>query len=377
MNTKKWFFAYLAETILILIVIAAAVIYIDPYFHYHYPHSDKYKYALAGERNINHGILEHFQYDALIIGTSMTQNFRTTEMDNLFGTRSVKVPFPGATFKEIDENIAHAIDKNPDLRIVVRALDYDMLFYGKDDMRTDLGRYPEYLYDENIFNDVEYIFNRSVVFEYVGKAVSNRIRGTAPGIDSFDDYSRWDIYYSFGPDCIYPSKNLVLSSVGSPVYLSPAEEQSVRENVQANVVSLAEANPEIDFYYFFTPYSAAWWQNKLESGQIQMVFRAEQIAVEEILKCENIKLFSLSDDADVCMDLNNYKDPTHYAPWINSLFLKLMRDERCILTEDNYLQRLDAQHSLYTEFDYNSLLTQEDYEDDLIAQKRLFSKYGF
>ena len=47
---------------------------------------------------------KHFDYDAIITGTSMTENFLSSEFDSLFGVNSVKTTFSGASYKEINQN---------------------------------------------------------------------------------------------------------------------------------------------------------------------------------------------------------------------------------------------------------------------------------
>ena len=43
-------------------------------------------------------------------------------MGSLFGVNSIKVPFSGASYKEVSDNLANALAYHPDLKIVVRAL---------------------------------------------------------------------------------------------------------------------------------------------------------------------------------------------------------------------------------------------------------------
>ena len=49
--------------------------------------------------------VKHFEYDAIITGTSATQNFKTLELGKLFCVNSIKVPFCSASYKEINENL--------------------------------------------------------------------------------------------------------------------------------------------------------------------------------------------------------------------------------------------------------------------------------
>lgn len=94
MKAKKWFLScmsVLAGSILIMLLVFWIF---DPYFHYHKPFSF-ISYRLYDERYINDGISRHFDYDAIITGTSMAQNFKTSEVDALFGVESVKETFSG------------------------------------------------------------------------------------------------------------------------------------------------------------------------------------------------------------------------------------------------------------------------------------------
>lgn len=130
---------------------------IDPYMHYHKPDTEGYFYSLNNQRSQNDGITKHFEYDALITGTSMTENFKTSEMDALFACNSIKVPYSGGSYKEINDNLKVAVENNPNLKMVVRGLDMGRFLDDKDVMRYDLGTYPTYLYDSNPLNDVQYI----------------------------------------------------------------------------------------------------------------------------------------------------------------------------------------------------------------------------
>jgi len=141
----------------------------------------------------------------------------------------------------------------------------------------------------------------------------------------------------------------------------------VVENVRQNISSLTDAYPDVTFYYFFTPYSILWWQRRVEGGDIYRQIEAEQLVIEEILKCPNIKLYSFNNNFDITTDLNNYRDRLHYAEWINSVMLQWMHEEKYLLTEENYEDYLAQELSYYVSYDYNSIPSQEDYEDDYRA----------
>lgn len=377
MKGKTWIVSWLILVILTLSVLASWVYKIDPYMHYHKPDTSKYYYILDNERSQNDGIVRHFDYDAIITGTSMTENFRTTQMDEIFGVNSIKVSFSGASYKEINDNLVRALESNSDIKIIVRGLDYGRILDDKDIMRNELGNYPTYLYDDNLFNDVNYVFNKDVIF---GRAymmtVANDEEGFVPGITSFDDYARWQEYYSFGKKTVIQSilKNVKeksyqvhLSDDKIENHLSLEEKEIIKGNITQNVTELADKYPNVDFYYFFTPYSIMYWRELVMSGEIYRQIEAEQYVIELILEHENIHLFSFNNRTDITTDLNNYKDIYHYGEWINTIILNWMYRGEYLLTKDNYIDYLADELSFYTEYDYDSLINQADWINDYYA----------
>lgn len=354
-----------------LTIIGIKVIKIDPFFHYHQPDTENYFYMLNNQRSQNDGISKYFQYDALITGTSMTENFKTSELDEIFGTNSIKVSYSGGTYKEINDNLINALTHNDQIKMIVRGLDMGKFIEDKNAIRLDLGTYPTYLYDDNIFNDVEYIFNRNVIFERVYPMTTrNNKKNFKGGITSFDDYSNWMERATFGIDTVCPD-GIKVKEAGTPVHLTEKERQMILGNVSQNITALAEEYKEVDFYYFFTPYSIVWWQSLVDNGTIYKQIEAERVVIEEILKYDNIKLFSFNNLTDITTDLNNYKDTLHYGDWVNSLILQYMYDEKCLLTYENYQEYLEQEELFYSTFDYSSLIGQKDYKDDYYAEKML------
>jgi len=378
-NSGKLIIEFFLIVVIGLFSIGFIVIKVDPFFHYHTPQTDKYYYELDNQRSQNIGMLEHFDYDALITGSSMAENFNTSELDRLFGTNSIKVAFSGGLFKETNDAISAGLESNPDLKTVVRCLDLIMLMYEKDTSRIDLGVYPTYLYDHNYFTDVKYVYNRDIIFKRVFPMISASHRDDfVPGITSFDEYANWmgDEKCTFGVNTVLPMG----ISQGTPGEYEPLEE-NVREIVLAstlqNLTALPEKYPDVNFYYYFSPYSAAWWGTLIDNGIIYKQVQAEQLVIEELLKYDNIKIYSFNQCTDITTDLNNYKDTIHYAEWINSFILHCMKYDFGRITRDNYEQYLAAELEFYNSYDYESLNSQIDYENDLEAKDLLYSHYPF
>lgn len=367
MKAKVWLISWLIIVVSALCVFGFWVFKIDPFFHYHKPDLEKYFYALYNQRSQNDGISKHFDYDTLITGTSMTENFRTSEVDSIFECNSIKVAYSGGTYKEINDNIDIAIKSNSNLKRVIRCLDMGKFGKSWDDRRTDLGEFPTYLYDSNPFNDVKYLLNRDIIF---GRAyqmtVDNNKENFKPGITSFDDYSRWQQVYTFGIKTVKPD-GLEKKEPEVHSYLSDDDKAIIKKNIEYNVLRTADENPDVEFYYFYSPYSIAWWAETYNAGNLYRQLEMEKYVTELIVPHKNIHLFSFNNRTDIITDLNNYKDSLHYATWVNSLMLKWMHDGDYQLTEDNYQEYLEKEYEFYTAFDYGSVNNQEDYEADFYA----------
>lgn len=369
MKPKVWVIAF---SVLIAVPLGFAGLWtykVDPYFHYHKPDTEDYLYTVDNERSQNDGISRNFDYQGLITGTSMTENFKASEAEALFGGTFIKVPFSGGSYKEINDNVEVALKHNKELKTVIRCLDMSFFIMDKDWMRNDLGEYPTYLYDENPFNDVEYLFNRGVLFSIVYPMTrANDAEGFQGGITSFDSYANWMAYFTFGVNTLCPN-GPARQHAGAPQQgLTDGERETILGSVEQNITSLAKQYPDVDFYYFFPPYSGNYWQSIVDAGTFDKQIEAERLIIREILKVNNIRLFSFNNLTGITMDLNHYQDANHYAEWINSLMLKYMHDGKCRLTLDNYEGYLAEEKSFYKSVDYyKEFSTQEDYERDYYA----------
>ena len=354
MKNKKWFITYLSIFLIGLISVAGITIYIDPYFHYHKPISSL-NYTLHNQRSQNDGILKHFDYDGIITGTSMTENFKKTEADKIFNANFIKVPFSGGSFKEINSAIETGLKFNKNIKYVIRSLDKYKISADKNMMRDDLGGYPTYLYDNNIFNDTRYILNKEIILNLDAPIVLSKIKGLPSGTTSFDDYSNWMKYYTFGKHYVLGNR----SSFPNPQnenMLSTEEIDMIKANIKQNVTDLSNKFPNVEYNYFFPPYSIVWWGNTYSQGNLKKQIQIEKIAIEEILNNSNIKLFGFDNITEISTNLDNYKDNSHYGEWINSQMLEYMKDDVGLLTLDNYEDYLKEVYEFYSTYDYNSLV---------------------
>lgn len=94
---KKFCIQAISLIIAILVIIAIFTVVVDPLFQYHKPFFNIY---IRNERYQNPGILKNFDYDSVLTGSSMTENFRVSWFEDI-GESVVKVPFSRADILKI------------------------------------------------------------------------------------------------------------------------------------------------------------------------------------------------------------------------------------------------------------------------------------
>ncbi len=357
-KSKRWNAFVLLGTLMILFIFAGITIHVDPFFHYHKPISNL-EYVLDKEYHQNDGIVRHFDYNAIITGTSMTENFKSSECDAFFNVNSIKVPFSGASYKQINDNLRRALEANDDISLVIRCLDYSYLVKDKDAVWDQIARgefdVPEYLMNDNPLDDVEYLFNKEVLLEWTWGTIDYTKAGQET--TSFDQYGSWrdrsDFIYGKEAMIDPDQTRTVLQEVQRE--LSEEEKQKIHGNLKQNVIDLALQYPEVDFYLFFSPYSIVYWDNIDRNGKVNWHVDAEQYAIEQLLKYENIKLFSYTDNFSLICNLDNYKDEQHYGDWVNTDILWKMSNNEGLLTEENYMDYINRIREFYNSYDYESL----------------------
>lgn len=353
MNNKekdcyKWFKRCIAALLALVTGAFALFWVVDPYFHFHKPFGF-ISYRLYEERYINDGISRYFDFDTIITGTSMAQNFKTSDADRLMGVKSVKETFSGATYKEISENLDRALKRRDGIKNIIWAMDLNSFVHDKDLMAYD--SYPTYLYDDNIWNDMKYVFNKSIWYHGILTNLVMTLKGEPS--TTFDEYSSW--HKPTGLEYISLTYKRSDEKKDMREGLSDEEKDMIIGNVGQNFVELVNKYPDIVFYVFYTPYSICWWDSLNQEGTMKAQFEAELMTTEMLLQCPNIKLFNFNDRYEIITDLSNYRDKEHYSENLNSQMLEWIAAGDGLVTKDNYLELLQKEKDYYLNYDYDSI----------------------
>lgn len=328
--------------IAIIIVISSFVFIVDPFCHYHAPWLGL-EVTPTNEIYYNPGIAQNTEYNNAIIGTSMTENFRVSWFEQLFGGNTVKLSYSGGT----SENMRIILEK-----VFFSKNSIDRIFWGMDlthltgDTIQTRHPLPEYLYDDKWTNDVNYLLNKEVILEHCRYMLQQTI--------NIDDAYTWDDAYVF-------SEEEVL--YGRQAYVDIRPENAQKEQPSETLLKVAEENlnkilpfiqnnPDTTFYIFTPPYSILYWDAAKRGGTAGANLDVMESVIGKLLEFPNVKIFYFQNDETIITNLNNYKDYTHYSKEISYKIAVSMQEEKYMLSKDNYKHEIDKMRNLVNNYDY-------------------------
>lgn len=351
MNSKKWSLTLLCLTLVIVVAFGALTYYLDPLLQYG-ADGGVLTYREYGEIYCNPGIAKNYEYNAVFLGSSMVENANVSELDSLFGCKTVKLPYSGGSSFNHKHILDVCYESGNKIDKVFWALDEYAFTTDKDTPRYPL---PEYLYDDDKTNDLSYLLNLDIFYLYTIKDVYGTFR------------NRNEILMKDGSWCEDESVYNKANALASFSYPMPQKEslgkdyfsKNLNENLQYNVLPFVKEHPETEFHFYMVPYSISYWYMCKQNGKLEAEINIIRTVVGELLKYDNVKIYFFQDEKEIITNLDNYKDYTHFKPEINSYMSKKMAADENVLTLENYNNRVDSFYNYLIEFDYDAFYQQQ------------------
>ncbi len=326
---KRWMLAVLISFLVLLFACAAVVFVADPFQHYRLASWFTPAYDNGEEAYYNAGLARYSDYDAVLLGTSMVENTKTSQIDALFGTNSIKLPFEGGM----------ATNHAKVLRIAFDTHQLSDVFYGMDmysfvrDPEYSKFQMPRYLYDNNPFNDVFYLLNGDVLLHRLPAILYHQQAGDAPEPTTRDTMYTWGKPEDFSEE----------STLGSYDFSQPAQEMLESEAFAANVAAnferyikpFLDEHPDTTFTFFFPPYSSLEWYRFQQVGHLDAILYTKEQLAELLLEYPNARLYDFTANLDWIEDLSLYTDHSHHSPQVNEWIVEELAGD-AFLVQDIY-----------------------------------------
>lgn len=328
MNSRKMLKRILIFTAILLLIPALATVAVDPFFHYHAP-VRPLKAVLTEKEYQCVGSLRTFDYDAVIAGSSVSENYDNAWFDEAFGCTSIKAIRSYGATADLCFLLNEAYSSGNDIRHVFYNLD-PSAFMSDTKTTFEQTGCPMYLYDHNPFNDVQYLWNKDVLFERIPYMLAKSL------MEDYDEglSYNWAQWKEFNLDMctgMYLRHPDILP-------MKPAEEykQTAYSNT-AMIELLVKEHPETTFHIYMPPYSMLWWDNAYREGDTLGYLYATKHCMETLIPYENVRFYYFMDDEAVILNLEeNYMDTIHFSPDINRYICDCLADD-----EDPHRVRLE------------------------------------
>lgn len=313
---KKWLLRLLALTLALVALMCAAVYWVDPYMQYRV-RDNQY---LLNSRLVTPGLIKNYDYDTVLIGSSMIQNTDMALFRETLGGKPLKITTGAISLKEI-QKLTDKVNQVGKAEKYYICLDQYLFAPEKWD---DMDRFPDYLMDDDFLNDYRYLLGYETWTRFLpidlGLSAARALGISLPerftrsmSIDGMED---WRDDWTFGSEA-------VLSLYAPP----PKDKDYDLDRLLGRMEGrFDEYLTHLDFTqgeytFFFPPYSALFWNYAAEAGYGEIYLTFKTYAEERLLEMPHVKIYDFQ-NAERITDLEQYKDYTHYAPSVNDWMLR-------------------------------------------------------
>lgn len=329
MKPGKWIISYFSVILAMLIIFSAVTYIIDPFMQYRVRDNT----YMLNDRFVSAGLIKNYDYDTLMLGSSMTQNFDMEQFRKTLNVKPLHVGIGAMTLHEMNEliDLADEIGRAQKYYICV-----DLYQYVENDTSS---KNPPYLLKSDPLSRLRYSLSYESWFRYMavdaGMVAMKKLNMNVPA--SFARKSSIDMLGSWDADAVYGKDITINNFLNGAFAISEVEvtddlEENMKNNMDVLLEKMAEKPEETVF--FFPPYSSLYWCDTQTKGLFEIYMNAKEYFVTSASEY-GFKVYDFQGE-DFTKDLDNYKDITHYSAKINDWITDKFATEENLVTTENY-----------------------------------------
>jgi len=343
---RHWARGFLALLLAFLVLCGGIVYTVDPCLYYRMPEdrlpvffNERYQFA---------GLIKNIPADTVLLGTSMTANYRSRWIEDLYHTSGLRITIPDGHFSEFDQIMDLLFREHPPKRVLF-ALDLNVL------TRNDGGvtdAMPDYLYDRDPLNDVKYLLNKDCLY-YSLYTLWDGLRG---GGQTLDEGFTWDKSSLWG-------KYEVLRTYDRPPIAAEQTPEDAYLDATAENLAVMDgwfrAHPDTIFKVFLSPYSILFWDQAIRQGDLDARLKALELAFETLTGYPNVYLQVPLFCQSMVTSLGNYCDYIHHSGEAARWVLGTVCGEKFVVRAGDVEKALADWREFVVNYDYDALWDQE------------------
>ncbi len=321
--------------------IALTVWLVDPMYLFRKPEHLPPRYYTAIERFQNIGIAKNFDYDTVIIGNSMSENFSTKQIEQELGWKAVNLSASGSSGYEQSRLLQYAISTGKVRRVIWLVQWYS--FADPDYVPPDTA-YLQGIIDNKPSYLFEYYLGNVQSLQWVAKL--------ALGIGGETDMDRawnWNGTATFG--CRSVRNEYQKFTHPDPERLAkrhqkmPQNMAKMGASVEKNLLEPIRKNPAVHFYIVTAPHSV-WSYKSIKNTSpesLSLIASFRKPLADFVEPSGNIDIYDFQSDADTIYDAALYKDMRHYSEQVNRRMVHAIAERRQMPVMDwhDFLEAID------------------------------------
>lgn len=350
-NTKysstKFLISLAVSSIIILTLIGITTYAVDPFFKYRI---DPKEGHLLNTRFVNPGLAKHYDYNMVLLGSSMVQTFDMSLFKTSPAVKPLRLATGAANYDEM-KLIYSLINKE---KVNSMVINLDLAAFN---LSNPVIKYPTYTYKDDLINEFGYLYSYEACIRYVpvdiGLNIFYKLQTDIPeairektDINTIGDFRN---EYNFYNQVSY-IRHLYESGSG----VTPQVNEGMTDRMIARFEQLLvdfdiNNNKHIKYTFILPPYPIAYWgytDKKKYYQNFQEIVRYMTLRLSEY---DNVLLVCFY-DIDNVMRLDRYADLSHFDPITSDFIVNNLNTVKYKLTPDNVdirLQRLDSMVSVF------------------------------
>lgn len=262
-------------------------------------------------------------YDCVIIGSSMVQNFDADEFASQLGCKPLKLALGALEPYELLWLYNNTQEQGKAKRYIIN-IDLHR-FAACDSVEPDSGRFPEYMYEPSGLSQFKYLLGYETWFRFIplqlGLSALNALNISLPDslkktFENATDINKSGYWNETNP----PGEDALIDSFNSnTVVFNDGDTDVFSKNALANMdyflgqlAGKLDADEEMTLY--LPPYSSIYWASK-DSKQLEVIFALREKIADFAAKYDNVHLCDLQAESYV-EDLDLYMDGSHASETI-------------------------------------------------------------
>lgn len=261
-----------------------------------------------------------YDYDYVIIGSSMVQNFDAQQISDDLGCKPLKLAIGAMEPREMMWLYSCAQEQDKADKYIIN-IDLHR-FASSESVEADSGRFPEHMYTASGISQFKYLIGYETWFRFIplqliltatdtfNIQLPSSFQSTLNTATDINLAGAWDETNTPGEEKLFDdfNKKTIVFNEGD----SSSFNKNAKENMNSFLNELAsklDGDEEITIY--LPPYSSLYWADKSDE-QLNVLFELRIQIAEFAKKHDNIHLCDLQAESYTA-DLNLYMDTSHYG----------------------------------------------------------------